>query len=532
MLAMNLLTMGAVLVAGLTGAVAIYYILHAFTQRSLQSAPPIGIALGAPTFLFDDKYLIDATRNAQSLIKEHLPNCSHFDAMVKIFAPRFPTLKEEISALPDDRRLKITTPESDGPWLDISRTGGLTRVILRGGSLADDQILTDIISHDTQSAELSLLKEITQNTPQMIWLEDSLGVLTWANNAYLDFSDRINEASDHNAIWPSKSIFPELAPTATNAPNGTQRLSVEMVEKGTKHWFDVTSVPREDGILHFASEANAIVRAEVAQRDFMQTLSNTFAQLSTGLAIFDKRRRLVTFNPALLELTDLPFDFLSARPSVDMFLDRMRETQMLPEPKDYTTWRDQFTALEVAAKNGTYCDNWSLPDGQTYRVTGRPHPDGAIALLFEDISAEVSLTRRFRADIETGQAVLDSFSEAVVVFSNSGTLVMNNNAYAELWGRAGDQMMDRHDLRTELRLWQNHCTPSPLWSKLRKFSGHPCDRVDVRGSVILEDGRHISCLATPISGGMTLIKFSVETKSLPVVQKLLQADPAIHATKL
>ena len=62
---------------------------------------------------------------------------------------------------------------------------------------------------------------------------------------------------------------------------------------------------------------------------------------------------------------------------------------MMPEPKDYRSWRQQMSDLEAAAQNGTYEETWALPTGQTYRVTGRPHPDGAVALLFEDISAEV-----------------------------------------------------------------------------------------------------------------------------------------------
>jgi hypothetical protein len=43
------------------------------------------------------------------------------------------------------------------------------------------------------------------------------------------------------------------------------------------------------------------------------------------------------------------------------------------------------------------------------RVTGRPHPNGAIAFLFEDISQEVSLTRRFRTDLDLDRGILDDF---------------------------------------------------------------------------------------------------------------------------
>ena len=96
------------------------------------------------------------------------------------------------------------------------------------------------------------------------------------------------------------------------------------------------------GQIFYAVYADPIVRAKLGQRKFAQTLSQTFAQLSIGLAIFDRRRQLATLNPALLDMTNLPFEFLSRRPSIDAMLDRLREFQMLPKPKDYASWRENL----------------------------------------------------------------------------------------------------------------------------------------------------------------------------------------------
>lgn len=161
-------------------------------------------------------------------------------------------------------------------------------------------------------------------------------------------------------------------------------------------------------------------------------------------------------------MTGLNFEFLSGRPTLDAVLDRLHETRMLTEPKNYTSWRKQFSAMEHAAKNGTYSEHWGLPDGQTFCVTGRPDPDGAFALFFEDISAEISLARRFRSEIETGQAVLEHIEDAVVVFSNAGNLVMANTAYSGRWGTDLANGMVQYDLRIEMRKWQDRCTPSRI----------------------------------------------------------------------
>ena len=161
-------------------------------------------------------------------------------------------------------------------------------------------------------------------------------------------------------------------------------------------------------------------------------------------------------------MAGLNFEFLSGRPTLDAVLDRLRETRMLTEPKNYTSWREQFSAMEHAAKNGTYSEHWGLPNGQTFCVTGRPDPDGAFALFFEDISAEISLTRRFQSEIETGQAVLEHIEVAVVVFSNASNLVMANTVYSRRWGTDLANGMVQYDLRIEMRKWQDRCTPSRI----------------------------------------------------------------------
>ncbi|TMV38357.1 diguanylate cyclase, partial [Thioclava sp. BHET1] len=152
------------------------------------------------------------------------------------------------------------------------------------------------------------------------------------------------------------------------------------------------------GRLLFALPADGAVQAETSLRSFIQTLSQTFAHLKVGLAIFDRRRQLVLFNPALSELTGLEPEFLSSRPTLFSVLDAMRERRMIPEPRDYKLWRREMMELEAAAATGQYLDLWSLPGGQTYRVTGQPHPDGAVAFIIEDISEEMSVTRTLRAE--------------------------------------------------------------------------------------------------------------------------------------
>lgn len=75
-----------------------------------------------------------------------------------------------------------------------------------------------------------------------------------------------------------------------------------------------------DITIYHAVDVNAVVKSEIAQRNFVQTLAKTFAQLSIGLAIFDRNGQLALFNPALIDLTELPAEFLSGRPTLFVLL--------------------------------------------------------------------------------------------------------------------------------------------------------------------------------------------------------------------
>jgi PAS domain-containing protein len=455
--------------------------------------------------LFRDGILVDATSAAIELLGDDIRQLS--DA-AEVLKSSFPDLQ-----LGNDCQ-SVTLAAIDNPavQLDAKIDANIVKLSLSG----------DVRPWIGQVCEkpadtLGLMQAISTHSPQLVWQEDKHGKVLWGNSAY--------EAMAHDA---AKVVFRNFQQGVTNAAQNQQRVARQT---DPDQWFDVLSVKHKGAVLHFANDATALVRADQERRDFVQTLGKTFADLSIGLAIFDKKRQLAMFNPALLDMTNLPVTFLSARPCIDTVLDRLRELRMMPEPKDYASWREQFTAFEAAAKNGTYTENWALPNDQTYRVTGRPHPDGAFAILFEDISAEVSLTRRFRSDIETSQAVLDTLPDAIAVFSGSGTLVTSNAAYARLWSNEPDHLLNLRDLKTEISVWQDRCIASPMWTEMRDFIQRMGGRKPWSETAMLDDGRHLRCHATPIAGGMTMVRFVIAPPMRPVIQKLTQIDRALMATK-
>ena len=524
-MSMNMVDLAAITLAVILGTGVILSLLGRRSVSGLSGMPGIHPADGVgPVFLFQDEVLIDANKDALALIGHRTGHLTDFDAMIDALSTQFPKLLQTLQ----DQTFGLSRLYGDGDpsfWVDLDHGDETLRVAINGHRADEKPTLSEVLAIDVRDAEISLLRDVSQHTPQLIWHEDSAGKVMWVNHAYAALCDKIS--SDRVELRAAFFAIPNKKTDAQESMQ--QRVSIKLPDNQTKQWFDVTTVPRDGGFLCFATDANAVMRADQERKNFVQTLGKTFAQLSIGLAIFDKKRQLAMFNPALLDMTNLPFGFLSARPTIDTVLDRLRELRMMPEPKDYTSWRDRFTAVETAAKNGTYSENWALPDGQTYRVTGRPHPDGAFAFLFEDITSEVSLTRRFRSDIETSQAVLDILPEAIAVFSGSGTLVMTNRAYAKLWSTNHELVLEHRELQTEIAVWQERCIPSPMWSQMQEFIQQLGSRKPWSDDAMLDDGRYLRCHANPIAGAMTMVRFTIAPPMRPIIRKLPQPHTLIHA---
>ena len=364
-------------------------------------------------------------------------------------------------------------------------------------------------------AELETLRQTVELAPYLVWRETPDGTPIWVNRAYLN-AVRDTHGDEAASTWPLPRLFPEIH------TGKSQRLSLNTTDSDKPDWFDIRSIPIGRDRLYTAYDANSVVHAETQFNELMQTLTKTFSQLTTGLAVFDRSRKLALFNPALTELTRLPVDFLTSRPSLVEVLDKLRENRTIPEPRDYRAWRNSIAELESAASDGTCSETWSLAGNLTYRVTGRPHPDGAIAFLFEDISAEMSLTRQFRQELETSQTLLDNMDDATALFSPSGVLLQTNLPYRRLWGGDPETLVTETTIVDECGRWHEKSLPTPVWGDIRDFALDLSDRAEWVAPIMLSDGRVMDCKCIPLTRGGTQVVFQRTRAAEPAKADQLQ----------
>jgi PAS domain-containing protein len=490
-----LLPLHPVLLSGATGFLTALAALAVLTVLSARRRP--GPQMGG-RLQFEGRALVASDGPVRGSFDGTEPVGDDWSRAVALLEPDFPLLDagRPPAALPEG---PIRSPVS-GETLTVRHDGGVVTLSL--GEPVADAVEALPSGSPAASAELAALRDATNLLPYPIWVAGADGALEWANATYLSMIT----ATDGGDTWPPAALFDEaLLPEPT--PDGASARVPLGAAGASRHWFEVHA--RSSGARTFYAAANvdAAARAERNLRDFTQTLTKTFAHLTIGLAIFDQKRRLILFNPALMDMTGLEPEILAARPTLVGFLDRLRERRIIPEPKDYASWRRKMAELEAAAVDGSYGETWSLPTGQTFRVTGRPHPDGAVIFLFEDISAEISLTRRFRAELEMGQAVIDSLEEAMAIFTASGTLAMTNAHYVELWGHDPDGELRDMSVNDATAVWLSRCAPTPAWGDFRDFARQGPARAEWAASVMMRDGRALTCRFVPLVGGATLAAF-------------------------
>ncbi len=506
-----------IVVASALTVLAVLAIVWLTAPKSKGAISAAQLACGEIFLRFDDGVCVEASPSALDVLNKNAPADVEFLRARETLSNRFDALNilleaQSANGWPDLDESVPSSVSSDVATLHIksNQTGCTFRV-------SDPAVPSAADRHKamTGKARSKFMFETLNKVPIPIWSNNENGDLIWSNRAF----KALAQASKNQG-----SVLDFDISRATR-PNGDRVSVTNPLNEDEIHWFDISMVELDqDRYLSYATNIDGIMAAETAQRKFVQTLAKTFAQLSIGLAIFDRDRKLVLFNPALVDLTTLPAQFLSVRPNLQSFFDKLRESRIMPEPKDYASWRKQIADLVVKAAGGDYQETWGLPSGLTYRISGRPHPDGAIAILIEDITAEITLTRRFKGQIELGNRALETLSDAIIVFGPDGNAVFWNSAFRQFYQLPIDAQVADHDLHQILKISARRFAAGPELDKLKHALRNPRDAGVVKGRIPQKKGPPLSFELRTHDGTATIV--TLRTSELAARQAFPELTPA------
>lgn len=485
------------IISGSAGA-AVGALAAVVLMRLWQRAKPQARAYALnPTdiiFLVENGEVIDESQAAKGLLTEDEPHVP-WVVLVDLLAPRFPnfpaTYEDALALAP--ATISPAAAEDIGA-LVLDQIGRRLRITVRQAASADLGARHHLAQIDQIS--LKMLTRAVGQAPFPVWIVDDAGDTVWHNPAYdkmLSLTGKSAERLDLDQI--------------TCDADHSQRINVTGPQDEDDRWFEVSCRRVDSLCAYYATDISKLVHAELAQRGFVQTLTKTFANLGTGLAIFDRQHRLVLFNPALIELTQMSAEFLTSRPSLTAFFDWLRDNRVMPEPRDYAEWRVKLRDLTKEATEGTFSELWSLPNGLSFRVLGRPQTDGAVAFLFEDVTAELSLTRNFIKELEINNALLDRLPQALAIFSPTGDILAVNAEYKSLWDSDPNETITLVDVPSAVARWSALCKPTDAWDGIARALNATSGSRAVRGQITLLDGRTMDYSVEKLGKGASAILF-------------------------
>ena len=488
----------------LAGVLLLSAAIDRHRSKARRSAERLGGNRLDAVFLFEDEALIDANERGEALLKRLGGDVAPWQSLCRFMQASLPGIDAALADLPQTRSIALAASDGSDLTMRAEWLAGSLRISLSDSSADGGGILLDRLSLRALEDELALLRRLAERLPGIAWREDAEGQVIWANQAYLRHLEHAasgKAGAEGVFAWPLPTLF------AAGAPGSTTRATLAGGSGRREAWFDVMRLADGDGQLVFALPADSAHRAEKTRRAFVQTLTKTFATLPTGLAVFDRTRRLQLFNPALADLTGLEPEFLTSRPGLEGFLNRLREKRILPEPRDFRSWSRRLLEIEKDAQTSEFEETWLLPSGQTYRVSASPHPDGALAFLIEDFTSEVHMSRNIRAELETCQSALDMLDEGIVLFSGDGMMVQNNSVFSRLWTLEGEDAITGVTLQAALDNWREASDDPALWDRIAALASRAHAETSVSGEMRLADGETLEVRARRGGNGLIMIGF-------------------------
>ncbi len=419
-----------------------------------------------------------------------------------------------------------------GRHLEIEGRAVVGRAVMRIRDVSGDRLETTRLreAHARTLGELDAVRALLDAVPCPVWSRDGLGQLIWLNKAYV-LAVEARDAKD--AMLRGIELLETRAreeAAAKRAQNETYRGHAAAVLAGWRCSLDIIEVPHDQASYGIAFDVSQLEGARLDLQQAMQAHARTLDQLSTAVAIFDRRKQLVFHNAAYRQLWSLDPAFLALGPSESEVLDRLRTRHMLPEQADFRGWKEAHLAGYQSLDTSEQV--WHLPDGRTLRAVINPNPQSGVTYLFDDVTAQFHLESKFNAQTRVQSETLDTLKEGVAVFGTDGRLKLANAAFVTLWRLEPDELNAKPHIDRVAALCARRAPEAEPWNTLRMaVAGLHDQRTGLEQRLTCRDGTIIDCTAAPLPDGATLLTFTDTTASVNVERALTERNQALLETE-
>ena len=378
------------------------------------------------------------------------------------------------------------------------------------------------------------LSGVIQAAPMPMWYRGADLRLAMVNSHYVA---AVEGASEEDVIARGLELVegsgiggPLASAVLARDAKSVQSQAMPATIRGERRMLRVYDAPLSTGgVAGFAIDIEDLEQARARLKRFDDAQRAMLDRLSAGVVQFAADRSLVFCNQPFRRLFAMKSEWLADRPEFDRVLERMRETQRLPEVRDFPGWKAERRDWFLAAGGGQE-EEWHLPGGVHLRVVAQPLPDGGLLLIFEDRTEQVQLASARDTLLRVRTATFENLYEALGVFAADGRLQLWNNKFRTLWGfdEAFLATHPRVDVLSEVAARQlaNPARASLIGDLVRAAT---VERQQRGGRVGFADGRHFEFAAVPLPDGNGLFTMLDISDSRRIERALRDRNDALEA---
>jgi len=396
---------------------------------------------------------------------------------------------------------------------------------------------TETLSRQLTATETQLrqLDRLLNHLPLPLYERDADLNIVWCNHAYAAVVGVSREAiiggeTAEIETAMTRSAGKKLAAKAIETKR-LQRETRHFVFEGQRRALEVHEVPSlpKRHLVGFVRDVTDLEERESEMRRHIDAHSEVLNNLSTAISIFGADKRLSFYNQAFADLWQFDEEWLSAQPSHNEILDRLRDRRMLPEVTDFPAYKADamrhYTNLLQTEEEVMY-----LPDGRVLRQVISPHPFGGLLYFDEDITDALVLERSVNTLTAVQRETINNLYEGVAVYGGDGRLKLFNPAFARIWHLDPELLNEEPHIAAIVDMTRSLFPSGNDWDPLRdKLISQATSRDDISGRMERPDNNVIDYAGVALPDGNMLFTYVDVTDSVNVERALRDRNQALEA---
>lgn len=342
--------------------------------------------------------------------------------------------------------------------------------------------------------------------PTPVWVRGPDLALRWGNRAFLEMANATNLRGEVTANASLQRSEADLVAAVLEGGTDLEATRYVLVD-GKRRAFSLKFVLLPDSsVAGFAIDMTQRAQAEGRLQLHIDATAEMLDGITGGIAIFDGDQKLESCNSAYAKIWEFEDKWLETHPTMSDILDRLRGLRKLPEQQDYAGWKAaQLRQFDMCAPHSEF---WHLANGQSLRVSVRPHLLGGLVFIIEDISETLRLEASFKLLVQVQRATLDTVEDGIAIFGPDGRLVLFNTHFAKLWKLSDDELQAQPHFTKVASLAEGRLGRDGIWGIVSAgiMSAEP-ERCNDWGKAVRADGRIISLSMSRLPNGATIATF-------------------------